>query len=537
MTLEERGVGAPRGGRTVSGTVTFLFTDIQGSTQLLKRLGRARYGEVLAEHGTLLRAAFSEFGGEVIDTQGDAFFVAFRSAADAVAAAARAQRALQRHDWAEGATLSVRMGLHTGEAALTDDRYLGMAVHLAARIGSAAHGGQVLLSDLTRALVEDELPADVELRDLGEQRLKDIDRPVRLFQLDVSGLPADFPPLRTSETAFAGREGELAAEAGAALRRERRKRLLLVGAIVLVLAAAIAGTVAAITGGSGLSTIGPTSLGVIEPGNNKLVGKIKLGFKSPLIAAGEGHVWVVDPAGSTLVRIDPRTQNADRLGVQAPGIPIGLAVGYGVVWLAVLRETGKFVLELDPQFGSVRKEIPVGGGLARGDNAIWVTDKESGSLWRIDPQNGRPSKLAEGLSASSVALTPEAAWVAGLSGVTKIDVVTGVELDPVETGAPPGEVGSVAAGLGAIWFTSSASRTLWRINPQTDAVTRTFPTGKGPSALTVGEGAVWSANSRDGSVTRVDQRGNVDTIRIGSVPAGVVAAYGKVWVSSGDPSA
>ena len=147
-----------------------------------------------------------------------------------------------------------------------------------------------------------------------------------------------------------------------ALPRGRRKRVLLVAAVVLVLAAAIAGTLAAITGGSGLSSIGPTSLGVIDPTTNKLVDEIPLGFKSSLIAAGEGHVWVADPGGSTLVKIDPRTHHVDRLGVQAEGIPIGLAVGHGAVWLAVLRGTRKFVLELDLQFGRLSaKEIPVGG--------------------------------------------------------------------------------------------------------------------------------------------------------------------------------
>jgi DNA-binding SARP family transcriptional activator len=328
-----------------------------------------------------------------------------------------------------------------------------------------------------------------------------------------------------------------AAEARLALPRGRRKRVLLVGVAVLVLAAAIAATLAAITGGSGLSSIGPTSLGVIDPTTNKLVDEIPLGFKSSLIAAGEGHVWIANPDGSTLVEIDPRTRHFRTLGVQAEGIPIGLAVGHGAVWLAVLRETGKFVLELDPQFGVPRsKEIPVGGGLARGDDAIWVTDEDSGGLWRIDPQNGHPSKLAEGLSAKSVAITQEAAWVAGLSGLAKIDVLTGVELDEIEP-APPGEVGSVAAGLGAVWFTSSAARRLWRIDPRSVETTQTFPVGIGPSALGVGEGAVWSANSRDGTVTKVDRQGNVDTIRIGSAPAGVVAAYGKVWITSGDPRA
>jgi DNA-binding SARP family transcriptional activator/streptogramin lyase len=327
-----------------------------------------------------------------------------------------------------------------------------------------------------------------------------------------------------------------AAEARVPLPRGRRNRILLVGAVVLVLAAAIAGTLAVITGGSGRSSIGPTSLGVIDPRTNKLVDEIPLGFKSSLIAAGEGHVWVADPGGSTLVEIDPRTHNVRRLAGEAGAIPIGLAVGHGAVWLAVLSGTRKFVLELEPRFGGVLREIPIGGGLARGDDAIWVSDEDSGSLWRIDPQNGHRSKLAEGLSASSVSITPEAAWVAGLSGLTKIDAVTGVELDEIEP-APPGEVGSVAVGLGAVWFTSSAARRLWRIDPQAVETTQTFPVGKNPSALTVGEGALWSANSGDGSVTRVDRQGNVDTIRIGSAPAGVVAAYGKVWVMSGEPSA
>jgi DNA-binding SARP family transcriptional activator/streptogramin lyase len=328
-----------------------------------------------------------------------------------------------------------------------------------------------------------------------------------------------------------------AAEARLALPRGRRKPVLLVGAAVLVLAGAIAGTLAAFTGGSGRSSIGPTSLGVIDPKTKKLVDEIPLGFKSSLIAAGEGHVWVVDPRGSTLVKIDPRTHDVDRFGVQAEGIPIGLTVDYGALWLSVRRPAGKFVLELDPQFGVPSpKEFPVGGGLASGDNAIWATDEDSGSLWRIDPRSGRNSRLAEGLSASSTAVTPEVAWVAGLSGLTKIDTVTGVELDEIEPGSPPGEVGSVAVGLDAVWFTSSAGGTLWLIDPQSDAVRQPFRVGKGPSAIAVGEDAVWVTNSGDGSVTRVDRQGKVETIRIGSTPAGVVAAYGKVWVTSGEPS-
>src|SRR6266480_7243552 len=203
-----------------SGTVTMLFTDIEGSTLLLQRLGES-YEDVLAECRQLLRATFQEWNGREVDTQGDAFFIAFARATDAALAAVDAQRALSAHRWPEGATVRVRMGLHTGEPTLTHEGYVALDVHRAARIMSAGHGGQVLLSQTTANLVEQDLPEDVTLRDLGEHHLKDLARPKRLFQLVISGLPADFPPLKTLDThpnnlpvqltPFIGRERELEA--------------------------------------------------------------------------------------------------------------------------------------------------------------------------------------------------------------------------------------------------------------------------------------------------------------------------------------
>jgi DNA-binding NarL/FixJ family response regulator/class 3 adenylate cyclase len=177
-----------------TGTVTFLFTDIEGSTQLVKRLGEA-YADVRAEHERILRDAVSANRGEEVDTQGDAFFVAFGRARDAIAAAVAAQRALARHGWPGGVQVRVRMGIHTGEPLAADGRYVGLGVHRAARIREAGHGGQILLSNATRELVEDDLPPDVRLLDLGEHRLKDLDRPERIFQVDVDELPSEFPPL------------------------------------------------------------------------------------------------------------------------------------------------------------------------------------------------------------------------------------------------------------------------------------------------------------------------------------------------------
>jgi class 3 adenylate cyclase/catechol 2,3-dioxygenase-like lactoylglutathione lyase family enzyme len=178
-----------------AGTVTFLFSDVEGSTQLARRLGD-RYPGVLEEHGQLLRAAFAEHSGHVVDTQGDSFFVTFPRARDAVLAAADVQHALVEHEWPEGAELRVRIGLHTGEAAMTDDRYLGVAVHHASRVCNAGHGGQVLLSQSTAAVLEDERLDGIGVRELGHHLLKDFDRPERIFQLVIPGCPSEFPPLR-----------------------------------------------------------------------------------------------------------------------------------------------------------------------------------------------------------------------------------------------------------------------------------------------------------------------------------------------------
>jgi WD40 repeat protein/class 3 adenylate cyclase len=183
------------------GAVTFLFTDIEGSTRLLTRLGD-RYAEALTDYHRLLGGVFADHGGQVVDTQGDAVFVAFQRAGDAVAAAAAAQRTLEAHPWPEGASVRVRIGVHTGEPLVVEDRYVGIDVHRGARIAAAAHGGQVLVSQRTCELVA-EGGTGPTLRDLGAHRLKDLPEPERLFQLVVGGLPSSFPPPRVYEEAVA----------------------------------------------------------------------------------------------------------------------------------------------------------------------------------------------------------------------------------------------------------------------------------------------------------------------------------------------
>jgi class 3 adenylate cyclase len=178
-----------------AGTVTFLFSDIEGSTELLKAVGDPMYARILEEHRQILREAFAVHGGREIDTQGDAFFYAFGRARDAVAAAVEAQRALALHAWPDGRDVRVRMGLHTGEPVVGDEGYTGLDVVRAARIAAVGHGGQVLLSETTRALIGPDLPQGVNARALGEQRLKDIDRPEPLHELVIDGVSVTQAPI------------------------------------------------------------------------------------------------------------------------------------------------------------------------------------------------------------------------------------------------------------------------------------------------------------------------------------------------------
>ena len=220
------------------GTVTLLFSDIEGSTRLLRDLGSERYGAVLDDYRGLVRECVAAAGGTEVDTQGDSFFVAFPRAADAARAAVDIQRMLASHDWPEGRELRVRMGIHSTAAITAQEGYVGIGVHRGARICAAGHGGQVLLSNATAELLRD-ADAPSGLIDLGLHRLKDLAAPEHLFQLAADGLADRFPPLRSLEnrptnlpmqpTPLIGRQRELE-EIAATLRRDGVRMVTLTGA-------------------------------------------------------------------------------------------------------------------------------------------------------------------------------------------------------------------------------------------------------------------------------------------------------------------
>jgi YVTN family beta-propeller protein len=515
-----------------SGAVTFLFTDIEGSTRLVKQL-RERYGEVLHEHQHLLRAAFEAHGGHEVDTQGDSFFVAFSSARDALLAAVEGQLALSSHPWPEGVEIKVRMGLHTGQAVASSGRYTGLAVHRAARIGAAGHGGQILVSQATQTLLEDEEEdLHVFLRDLGEQRLKDLDRPVRLYQAAADGLPAEFPPLR--------HEAELAQAAETALRPIPlwRRPLVFVAAAV-VLFAVVAGAVLATRDSSGgLGRVQANHVGVIDPETNEIVAEIPVGIRPGQIAAGDGSVWVGNLDDRTMTRIDASQRSPAATISLDNRTPTGIAVGLGAVWVAhgVLGSVSR----VDPQFGQVTRSIAVGGSafgspngsVALGVGSVWVVFGDS-TFARIDAAGGLLGKTLAGIQPAGVVVAGSSIWVtnSGDATVQRFNAET-FRQKPLQTFNVGRRPTGIIYAEGAIWVANAGDGVVTRIDPGSGA-THQISVGAGPTALARAAGAVWVTNTEAATVSRIDPQTNVvvDTIEIGNAPTGIAAADGLIWVA------
>ena len=502
-----------------TGTVTFLFTDIEGSTRLLHDLGGARYGEVLAEHERILREAFAAHHGRVVDTQGDSFFVAFRRAKDAVAAAVDAQRDLAAGSWPEGTEVRVRMGLHTGEPQVGEERYVGLGVHKAARIGAAGHGGQVLLSRTTRELVEDELPQGVTVRDLGERRLKDLERPERLAQLEIDGLPSEFGPLKTLDVELA----------------RKRRRMYIGSALIGVLAAAVAIPVFAFGqgNGGGSANVSPNSVAIIDPASNDVVDVVSnVGGRPGSIAVGQGAVWVANEDEQSLARIDPTTLLVQRTPLELT--PTGVAVGAGAVWVAhgILGSVSRVGVD-----GSVLETIDdvaprsSDGSIAVGEGAVWFVSA-IGVIAEIDPRTNQVVQTdVAGSLPSAVDTGFDGVWVAnaGENNVVEINPRTVGVVDATGVGGSPR---GVAVGERAVWVTSEADDSVSRIDAASGSV-KTIPVGDGPTGIAFGEGAVWVVNTGDGTVSRIDPvtAEVVETIAIGNRPVGIAAGAGSVWVT------
>jgi streptogramin lyase len=330
--------------------------------------------------------------------------------------------------------------------------------------------------------------------------------------------------------------------------------MLGVAAAATALVAVVIGGLVLLGGSDGLSGVRPLSVGVIDPATRMIVADIPVGFESSLIAAGERFVWELDPKARTLTTIDPRKREVVQptRGIPADGIPIGLAVGAGSVWVAVNQSDRLAVLEIGPELGELRNTIPLeqsrSGSLSVlkesvvltiGDDALWALERGRGEVTRIDPETGATTRLAEGHGASSsIAVATDAIWLGGINGVVKLDPLTGGELgstfvsDVVDSTAT-----SIAIGPGATWFTANSRARLWLVPPAGNTVEDSFPVGDGPTSVTVDPaGIVWVASGGDGTVSRLDPRsGFQEAIELGSSSDGILTAFDLVWTSPGPP--
>jgi DNA-binding SARP family transcriptional activator/DNA-binding beta-propeller fold protein YncE len=546
--LSLSGAGGQRRASPVpTGTVTFLFTDIEGSTRLVRELGDA-YGQLLEQHHALLRATFDKHGGQEVDSQGDAFFFAFRRARDAVRAAVEAQKTLAGASWPRGVTVRVRVGVHTGEPGFAESGYHGLDVVRAARISGSAHGRQILISSATRDLVGAAVE-DVEFKDLGEHRLKDIEQPQRIFQVLAPGLEEDFPAPRTLDAArvmtIGGREEELAAAAEAAVVvEERRVRVLrrsrLTAAVgALILGGAVAGVVVALTGGGAAAVnVVPNSVAVLDPSTERLEADVPVGKRPVAVATGAGGVWVANADDQTISRIDPRTRKVvSTIGV---GYDVSdIAVGFGSVWVADGNDGT--VTRIDPKLNAVRATIHLGAqdelapnpvfSVTVGAGGVWVT--RGNTLVWIDPKSGEPAASFPVPPPVSIAAGADAVWLATQDErLLRIDPRTGAR-----TGALPLPATgfSVVVGHPEVWLIVPLGEgQVWTVDP--DSVTQARAVeAKEPVDLALGKGRLWVAED-GGTVRRVDLRGNAETVTIRFEPTGIAVDSHGVWVPVQRPS-
>jgi DNA-binding SARP family transcriptional activator/streptogramin lyase len=478
------------------GTVTILFTDIESSTQLLEQLGE-RYADVLAQSHRILGDAVERCEGREVDNQGDSFFFAFASAKSAVAAAVIGQRELAEHRWPDRCQVGVRMGLHTGEPAVGEEQYAGLGMQRAARIGGVGGGGQVLLSNATRELVEDEI-GGVTVRELGTYRLRDIDRPEPLFQLDIEGLRTEFPPL----------DAERFREPN-----PLRRHPLLAGVVAAAILGVVAAAIAIVSRGGPTPTMLPNSLIRINPKTLKATQAVPVGDAPDLVIAAGGYLWVTNnifrdtPASGirnagdhTLYRVDPATGEAEVVGGGLS--PCGLTADpSGDVWVANCFTPGtgqtSNIVRVDPTTLKFSQPISVPGGTTFYRGMTYG----SGSLW-----------LADHPTPDSSSYVPHVTQVNPRTrAVRTIRVVGALSARACASGArcadsAPGSL-AWSENYGDLWITAFSAGSLTRLNGATRATQTIHSLATNPASVVVDGNVVWVADWSAPHVVRLNAIG------------------------------
>lgn len=497
------------------GTVTFVFTDIEGSTRLVRHF-KDRWPEVRSRHRQIVREAFEAHDGDEIDTQGDSFFYVFGRARDAALAAADAQRTLSEHEWPEDGAVRIRIGLHTGEPVVSEEGYHGIGVHRAARIMAAGHGGQVLLSEATAAVLRDEEVAGVGVRDLGVHRLKDLDRPEHVYQLVAEGLAPAFPKIRT-----------------AGMQRPYHRRPVVIGAAAGVLAAAAAIPVFALAGGSGggqaFAAVKDNAVGVVDAQSRK-ISAVAPDVQSPVgVAVGAGSIWVTS-GGNALVRIDPASHQVSQTITVGSG-PRGVAVHGDDVWVA--NSLDGTVSRVSAQTNQETAHYDVGNtpiAVAIGEGKVWVTNGDDGTITELDATSGDLVRTIQvGSPVHGIAYGGRKLWVSDPVDNALLEVAPGSgPVNSINVGSGPT---AVAYRNGTVWVANNLDGTVWSVDANRGRVTNTYQVGAAPNGIAVTPDAVWVSDEGTGKLTRIDRkRSTTSATLVGGRPEGLAALDGSLWV-------
>jgi YVTN family beta-propeller protein len=519
--------------QVAQGVVTIMHTDVEGSTHLTTRLGDELAQHRIHEMKRIVREQVSSHGGREIDNPGDGFMLTFSSTRRAIECAIAIQRALRDHDQEHAEDgVRVRIGLNVGEVVGDDEHPFGAAINAGARVMSQAKGGQIFVSETVRRLAGT-MPG-VSFRDRGRIRMKGLEERWRLYEIawDERAPVAPRPKPATA-------------------RPRARRLVLLLSALAAAVALAVA--LALFTRhSSGVASISPNAVGVIDPKTNKLIGEVHVGVRPQAVTVGDGSVWVANVDDQSLSRIDPKTRQVIR-NPSAGGYPSDIAFGEGAVWVA--HGPLATVTRVVPQVNRAARPIKALGGamgcgppaasVTVGPGAVWFAC-ESGQLGRIDPQTNKAISLT-GLATSPTGVLPDfsdiafglgALWIANRSTntVTEVDPATDQRIQDITVGHAPAAL-AVDANNRAVWVADFQENAVTRISVPRGGFPATPPerisVGHGPIDVAVGDGAVWVVNANDGTVSRIDPMKNkvVKTIHVGNAPQRIGAGLGRVWIT------
>jgi class 3 adenylate cyclase/streptogramin lyase len=492
-----------------TGVVTIMFTDVEGSTDLARRLGDEAARRSIESYRRIVRAALADHDGREIDSIGDGFMLTFLSTRRAVACAVAIHRALEEHAREQPEEqVRVRIGLNVGEVLERGGHPFGAAVNATQRVATHARGGEIFVSEPVRHLVGT-MP-DVRFRDRGRKALKGFPERWRLFEVVWRTPEKPKPVSKPTPTA-----------------RARRRPLLIAAAVAAVAVVALAAALLLRGGSETLDQVAPNAVGIVDPGSGDIVGQVSVGRGPVDVAFGEGFLWVANLEGQTVSKIDPESETENDRFSPAGSQPRNIAVGEGRVWVASSFSNELVVLRPN---GTVEDTIDLESpkDVAADFGAAWVVEGTNGRVLRIDADTYRPTELAPG---TAVAVSSNGVWVANQQRLTVYDPESLKERDRFELRFPATQIAIGSDGV--VWVTHLSDDAVSRVDPDSSAAAFEG-VADDPTGIAVDDGAVWVASSLGSSLVRLDPDSGQVTrvIQLGSSPQAVAVAAGRVWVTT-----